>query len=460
MKLHKTLYFKYIIFTLAIMLFSGILALLATNAYYHRVLKQQNDTKNIAIATDMTWYIENNHVEDLPAYLRTIANVGYQLYVVNEQGQGDFYGSAYRLKEIDQHITDTVLAGNTYHGMRDYPRQLFITGFFANDLENTVGVPFTYKGERYALFARPDIRLLFSEMHVVIGSMMLVSLLASLLSIVIAAWYLIKPIRVLTEATKQIAREQYDIAVPITRSDEIGSLAQSFNKMAVELKHQDETRKSFIRNISHDFQTPLQNINGYANLLKNSELSSNDKQQYAQIIEAETRRLSNLTKQLLLLNSIDHLAHKKEHQKVNITAQIEQIIAKNGWQIEKKELAVWLELDQVEFYGDETLLENVWENCIGNAIKYNKQGGEIAITLKNEAHQIRVTITDKGIGMEAHHLSEVFKRFYRVDEARQTPGTGLGLAIVQEVVHFYDGEIVMDSAPNVGTTLHITLPKK
>ncbi|MCT6925026.1 HAMP domain-containing sensor histidine kinase [Metasolibacillus sp.] len=459
MKIYSTLYFKYIVVTLAIMFFSGVLALLATNAYYHRVIKEQNDAKNVAIVQKMTQYIMENEQLNLDAYLQTLANVGYQLYVVDGQGQDTFYGSAFRLTELDDSVKHAVLEGQIYHGMRDYPRQLFITGFFANDLTNSVGVPFHYDEEKYALFVRPDIRMLFSEMHVVLGNMMLISLVATLMAILLAAWYLVKPIRALTKATKQIAKEDYDVTIEIARTDELGLLAKSFNKMAQDLKQQDETRKSFIRNISHDLQTPLQNINGYANLLKSKELTDENRLHYADIIEAETGRLSSLTKQLLLLNSLDELAYKRQQTAINISEQIERIVMKNQWLIEQKELAIWLQLDAAIFDGDETLLENLWENLIANAIKYNRQGGEINITVQSDSAVITIEIADTGIGIEQEHLPHIFKRFYRVDEARQTKGTGLGLAIVQEIIHFYNGQITMNSKENAGTTIIIKLPK-
>ncbi|WP_107838900.1 sensor histidine kinase [Metasolibacillus meyeri] len=458
MKFYSTLYFKYIVVTLAIMFFSGVLALLATNTYYHRVIKEQNDAKNVAIMQEIVHYISQNEPANLENYLQTIANVGYQLYIVDGQGQEVFYGSEFRLTALDESVKQAVVEGEIYHGMRDYPRQLFITGFFANDLTNSVGVPFQYKGKNYALFARPDIRLLFNEMHSVLGNMMLISLIASLMAILLAAWYLVKPIRALTKATKQVAKENYDVAIDITRTDELGLLAKSFNKMAQDLKQQDETRKSFIRNVSHDLQTPLQNINGYANLLKSRELTDENRLHYADIIEAETSRLSSLTKQLLLLNSLDQLAHKRRQTSVNITEQIERAVMKSQWMIAEKELSIWLQLDEAIFDGDETMLENLWENLISNAIKYNRQGGEIHLTLQNGPSAMLVEISDTGIGIGQEHLPHIFSRFYRVDKARQTKGTGLGLAIVQEIVHFYDGQIAVSSELNQGTTITISLP--
>lgn len=90
MKIYSTLYFKYIVVALAIMFLSGVLALLATNTYYHRVIKEQNDTKNVAIVQEMTEYIKENEQLNLEAYLQTIASIGYQLYVIDAEGRLHF----------------------------------------------------------------------------------------------------------------------------------------------------------------------------------------------------------------------------------------------------------------------------------------------------------------------------------------------------------------------------------
>ena len=213
-------------------------------------------------------------------------------------------------------VVEHVLNGETYHGMRDFPKETFVTGFFANELINTIGVPFTYENKPYALFIRPDIRLLFSEVHTILAGLMLVMTVLSLLAMLLFAKALIRPITKLTAATQQLAHEKFDTVLDIDRADEIGQLAASFNRMTERLQENDRTRKEFISNVSHDFQSPLLNIQGYVDLLKNPSLTEQERQEYAAIIELETKRLSTLTKQLLLLTSS---INRQESQNVSRT---------------------------------------------------------------------------------------------------------------------------------------------
>src|SRR5690606_2748407 len=138
----------------------------------------------------------------------------------------------------------------------------FMAGMFANELENTVGLPFQYKGESYGLFLRPNIALLVTEIHIIFAGMIISMAVISLLAMLLFAKRLIHPITQLTEATKQISQEKYDHLLEIDRRDEIGQLAESFNEMTKKLQENDQSRKEFISNVSHDFQSPLLNIQG------------------------------------------------------------------------------------------------------------------------------------------------------------------------------------------------------
>ncbi|MCR2806364.1 sensor histidine kinase [Paenibacillus soyae] len=458
MKLKSSLYVKYLVVALLIMSVSTVLAFLATNMYYQQVLKEQNDAKNTAIASRMAAYISGQSKLNLQEHLSMLGQAGYQIYVVNESGASGYYGGEYRRKELERSIIADVLAGDVYHGMRDYRKQLFVTGFFANDIRNSIGIPFVHEGQRYAMFVRPDIRLLFSEVHTMMGGMALLMLVVSLLAIIIAAWYLVRPIKKLTAATRRIAAEDFETHVRISRSDELGELAASFNRMAKQLLANEAERKSFIRNVSHDFQSPLLNIGGYAALLKQKELDEASRRQYAAVIENEAMRLSNLTKQLLLLTSLDQRGKSITRRSYALHEQIERIVMKYRWLLEKEEISISLDTDPLYLNGDEALLENVWENLLTNAIKYNKPGGKIRIRTERERKQVNVTFEDTGIGIAEQDLPHVFERFYRADASRSTNGTGLGLSIVKETVVLHQGEIRISSTRGEGTCVTVTLP--
>ncbi|MDQ1144129.1 signal transduction histidine kinase [Bacillus sp. SORGH_AS 510] len=454
----KSLYGKFVLTTVLIMLFSTICGFFLTNTYYQSVMKERNDKKNVKIAESIVSHIENSPQLDLSDYLSTVGKIGYQLYVVDESGHEQFFGGKYRVKDLNPSFVKNVLSGHIYHGMRDFPRQTFVTGFFANELSNTIGVPFTFQNTKYALFVRPDIKLLFSEVHTILGGLILGTALLSLLLMLVVAKFLIVPITQLTEATKQIAKENYDTQLNIERRDEIGQLAASFHTMVEQLQENDRMRKEFISNVSHDFQSPLLNIQGYAGLLKSTDLSDQDRVNYADIIQSETKRLSKLTRQLLLLTSLDQSTRMLNYQDFRLDEQVKDCVNKYRWRLEEKQLNLLMELEPTTYHGDEALLENVWDNLLSNAIKYNRTEGEIQIRLHANEAFVEVTVSDTGIGLAQADKAQIFERFFRADRSRTEEGTGLGLSIVKQIVELHHGEVHVTSAPNEGTTFSIRLP--
>ncbi|MBG9754461.1 ATP-binding protein [Lysinibacillus sp. RSDA_15] len=453
----KTLYSKFVMTTLLVMIGSLCIGFLATNTYYHQVVKEKNDTKNVIIAQGIAQYIETAKPEDLNSYFMTLGEIGYQIYVTTGE-QGNFFGGEYRDKTLSESVVEHVLNGEVYHGMRDFPKETFMTGFFANELVNTIGVPFTYENKSYALFIRPDIRLLFSEVHTLLGGLMLAMIVLSLLAMLLFAKALIRPITKLTAATRQLAHEKFDTVLDIDRNDELGQLATSFNIMTEKLQENDRVRKEFISNVSHDFQSPLLNIQGYVDLLKNPLLKERERQEYAAIIELETKRLSTLTKQLLLLTSLDQSTRIVKRERYRLDEQLKESVRKYRWQMEEAQLQITYKLEQVIFNGDAGLLQNVWDNLLTNAIKYNIQGGQIHLYLQQKPASLEILVEDKGIGMTAAQLVKVYDRFYRADTSRTKQGTGLGLAIVKQIVELHGGTVHIESTVNAGTKVYIDLP--
>ena len=163
------------------------------------------------------------------------------------------------------------------------------------------------------------------------------------------------------------------------------SWREAFERMTEKLSENDRIRKEFVSDVSHDFQTPLLNIKGYANLLMDDELPEQERKNYAKVIQSETERLSSLTKQLLLLTSLDQLVSPLKPVIFSLDEQVKEVIRKQRWLLEEKQMALVMELDEVQLKGDPAFLEKVWENLLSNALKYTEAGGEIDICLSEEA---------------------------------------------------------------------------
>ncbi|MCM3670871.1 HAMP domain-containing histidine kinase [Mesobacillus maritimus] len=456
----KTLYVKFIVMTVAIMLLSSVLAFILSNTYYQQKLKPYNDEKNTTIALEVAAFAESHPSINLEEYLENLSTVGYQLYLVNSAGSETYFGAPFREQNVAESVVAQVLSGEVYHGILHFPQETFVTGFFANELKNTIGVPLTHDDKQYALFLRPNIDLLFNEMHHLFAWLLALTISFSIVLVMFSTKYLVQPITKLTSATKLLANGQFNVDLDVTRQDELGKLSHSFLTMARKLEQTEDTRKEFISNISHDIQSPLSNIKGYTNLLENEEVLPAERKRYVSIINDEIGRLSTLTKQLLLLASLDRNEEIVKKKPFNVGEQIKELVRTYQWQIGEKGIMLSFSLPDVVITGDPSLLNTVWDNLLTNAIKYNREHGRIDITLEEREQSVVVTIADRGIGLSAQEQERIFDRFYRVDSARSrtVEGTGLGLSIVRTIVHLHGGEVQVKSTENEGTTFVVELP--
>ncbi|MFA1818858.1 sensor histidine kinase [Virgibacillus oceani] len=351
--------------------------------------------------------------------------------------------------------------------MKNFQRETFVTGFFANELSNTIGVPLEHENNMYAMFLRPDIKLLFNEMRVLFALLLGLSIFISILLVIFITKFLVKPIASLTKGTKSIADGNLEVNLDIDRNDELGELAESFNKMTDKLKHSEKMRNDFMNNVSHDIQSPLSNIKGYTDILENniSNKKAPDQQanrEYLHIIKEETERLSQLTDQLLLFSSLKNQEDILHKDQFNLTGELKKIIRNKQWKLDEKEIMISYSIPEINVIGDENLLNEVWDNLLGNAIKYNQPGGSIEVSAEEGDSFISITFSDTGIGISSEEKKRIFERFYRADSSRtsRVKGSGLGLTIVLMIVELHHAGIEIDSKPGEGTSVSVSLPKK
>lgn len=458
----RTLYKQFIVAILFILMMSVFIAFILANFFYLNVTKEESDRQHVEIAQEVVYVLEAMHgdASSFEGYLSSIAKLGYQIAVIPENGPPLFFGEMFDDRTLSKEASRVITHKEIYHGMHGFSNQMFMMSHFANELQNTVGIPFTFNDMQYGLYLRSTTKLLSSDIHTVLIGFILVVTIVSILGVVWLARQFTRPITQLTEATKEIAQENYSYSLNIKRKDEIGQLAESFNAMQNQLQHNDLARKSFISNVSHDFQSPLMNIQGYADLLKTNSLTDTEKLEYVAIIDQEAKRLSNLTKQLLLLTSLDQASYPVKYTDVHLNQQIKDIVIKFRWRLEEANLDISYNLAPTVIQADKELLENVWENLINNAIKYNKPGGNIEITLNTVEEFVVITIKDTGIGIPEEAIPQLWERFFRLDTARKKDGTGLGLSIVHQVITLHQGEISIESVVNKGSQFTIRLPRK
>ncbi|MFM1652102.1 sensor histidine kinase [Brevibacillus sp. B_LB10_24] len=264
------------------------------------------------------------------------------------------------------------------------------------------------------------------------------------------------------DALRRIAKGDFNVKVQVDqgRNDPFSQLAESINHMAVQLSELEQMRQEFISNVSHEIQSPLTSISGFALALQNDELTPEERKHYLGIIETECKRLSKLSENLLKLTSLESEHHPFEPKPYRLDRQLRKLVLACEPQWTEKALEMDISLAEITVTADEELLSQVWVNLISNSIKFTPNGGEISIQLARSGSEAIVRISDTGSGIAPEDQEHIFERFYKADKSRNRTvgGSGLGLSIAKKIVEMHKGEIYVQSSLGQGTSFTVCLP--
>jgi signal transduction histidine kinase len=268
----------------------------------------------------------------------------------------------------------------------------------------------------------------------------------------------LNPIRKVIKATKKISEGDFNVRVDIGGIYELEELANSFNKMAQELSSIETLRSDFINTFSHEFKTPIVSLRGFAKLLKNGDLPENERQEYLDIIIAESERLANLSTNVLNLSKFENIEIVTDKKPFRLDEQIRKAVVMTEPKWCEKEIKLDVEMSEIIYEGNEDLTHQIWLNLLDNAIKFTEQGGNIKIRLEKWNNGIRFKIEDDGVGFNEDSKSKIFDKFYQSDSSRTKAGNGLGLAIVKKIVELHGGNVKVQSDIGVGSAFTVLLP--
>lgn len=276
----------------------------------------------------------------------------------------------------------------------------------------------------------------------------------------IVADIIVKPISRLTKVTDELAKGNYKVRVNYEGKDEISSLYASFNQMAVRLAKQETIRQQFISDVSHEFQTPLTAISGFATILKNENLTDEQRQKYADIILFNSNRLSHLSKNMLQLTLLDGEDTSLDKSEFPLIEQLNRIIEMEDNAALSKDIEIEFIHPKKEFIieADESRMEQVWINLLSNAIKYTNEHGVVTVEVRRTPTELQVRFEDTGVGMSQDAISHIFERFYRQDKSRTIEGNGLGLSIVKRIIDLHHYKIDVESQEDVGSVFTVYIP--
>lgn len=269
------------------------------------------------------------------------------------------------------------------------------------------------------------------------------------------------------QAMRQMAKGNFkiDLNVPLPapgphmKNNLFVQLVDSVHYMARELGQLEHVRQEFISNVSHEIQSPLTSIKGFATALENENLPKDKRRHYLQIIRTESDRLSKLSDNLLKLTSLENGRHPVTMVTYRLDRQIRQGLLRLEPQWRGKNLRMVIDLDPVDITADSDLIDQVWMNLLQNSIKFTPEGGTITVRLNLKKDEAIFSVSDTGIGIRKEDRIHLFERFYKADRSRtrNTGGSGLGLSIVKKIIDVHHGTIQIESEYKKGTMVTVGL---
>ena len=269
---------------------------------------------------------------------------------------------------------------------------------------------------------------------------------------------LLEPITRLSKAMKEVSQGDFEQHLETnSRIAEVGESYQSFNVMTKELRATEVLQMDFVSNVSHEFKTPINAIEGYTMLLQGEELSQ-EQEEYVEKILFNTQRLSGLVGNILLLSKLENQNIPMKKTEYRLDEQIRQAFLSLETKWTEKEIGFQVELEEVKYTGNEGLFMHIWMNLLDNAIKFSPAKGTIMMFLKQEKDSVMFILEDEGPGIEDDVKTRIFDKFYQADGSHKAEGNGLGLALVKRIVDSAGGTIKAENREYGGCRFVVELP--
>ena len=268
----------------------------------------------------------------------------------------------------------------------------------------------------------------------------------------------IKPVQSVLNAIERVAGGDYSVRLELKGPDPLMQVAEQFNLMAEELQSVELLRTDFVNNFSREFKTPIVSIRGFAKLLKNDDLTDEERNEYLDIIVDESERLSELATNVLELSKLEQQSILTNRTTFNVSEQLRLVIAMMYQKWQDKNTEILFDSREYMLTGNEEMLKQAWINLLDNALKFSPDYGSVHVQIWHKDDHMVIRISDHGAEMSDETAAHIFDKFYQGDTSHTTAGNGLGLTITAKIIALHGGSIrVAESTPE-GSTFEVILP--
>ncbi len=472
---HKYLAISFVIILSSFLILGCILMSVLTKYWTNNKMETMNKN-TVSLATLCTNYIgvtDRNRQEyffgDLVALrdvLETVSsNIGGDAFIVNANGKISASNKNARYategKFIDYDIIRETIENNRYYSETD------LNGIFEKPYY-VYGMPVYINNTLVCLaFTTADT----AEYNYFTSLMLNIFLVSALITFAVAiiaiglySYHMVKPLRKIAYAAHKFGNGDFSARVNVKTKDEIGQLADEFNKMAESLSASESTRRSFIANVSHELKTPMTTIAGFIDGILDGTIPYEKQSYYLKIVSDEVRRLSRLVRSMLDLSKIDSGELKLNYKHFDLVSTTVSALVTFEAEIDKKNIEIRGLEDMHSAYidADMDLIHQVVYNLIENAVKFVNEGGYIEFKVNSLPDRTEFSIINSGHGIEKSDLMHVFDKFYKTDKSRSIDkkGMGLGLYLVKTIIQLHDGNITVSSEVGKYCRFDFYIPNK
>ncbi len=344
-----------------------------------------------------------------------------------------------------------------YGGINDFPIMTLVTP--VRDYDNEIiGI----------LFFHVDMSNINSSVSKVYYDVLLSAIIAIMLAVIAVSYatgFITKPITEMSKVVKKFSKGAFEERIPVKGIDEVSELGNNFNNMADELDRLEQSRKSFVANVSHELRSPLTSMRGFLEAMRDGTIPKEEFDKYFDLVISENKRLSLMVNDLLDLARIESGQIKTEFKVFDINELIGVTLITFEARINSKKMNVDFIPDEngdvCYVNADPDQIGQVLRNLIDNAIKFSKEKGELIITVTTDKNKAYISIKDSGEGIDENDIPYIFDRFYKAEKAHTPSGssTGLGLAIVKRIINEHDQTIKVNSKKGEYCEFVFTLEK-
>ena len=360
---------------------------------------------------------------------------------------------------VDKKILRTSLSGQ-YNEVGNFggkfEEKYIVSGI---PLQNKLGVTI---GSVFSCSPISDISSLITDLANIFLLSALIPLILLFIVEYVISYTFTKPLKLMSNAAKQMSEGDFSMRIPVKTKDEIGNLSKSFNEMSEALALNENIRKDFVANVSHELRTPMTNIGGFIDGILDGTIPEESTKKYLEIVSNEIRRLTRIVSSMFELSKLESGEKQLELTKFDFNNVLISIFISKENDISRKNLSIEGvdALEKIIVFADRDLIHQVLYNLIDNAIKFNCKNGYIRVKSLVKNGALIFKISNSGYTIPKEDLPYIFDRFYKGDKSRSNvkDSTGLGLHLVKTVLDIHNGAIVANSVDNEYTEFILTLP--